>query len=113
MTANERRFVPRYKLRIPLTFRVLGELAAETQAIECLNVSVRGVYSKSNLPLKVGTPLEITMRMPREVTGKVSPELSCRSRVVRIDTRNASQRAVGVGVEILYCEKVTVYETLA
>ena len=70
MKDPERRRLTRYNLRTPLRFRALG-VAADTSEhfTEALNVSRGGFFFASSAPLRVGMQLEVTLRMPIEVTG--------------------------------------------
>ena len=102
MKAGERRFTPRYPLKIPLTIQMLGAAQAAAQSAETANISYRGVYFASERRFDVGTPLQIALRMPEEVTGRVSQEWNCRGRVVRVDAD--SDRRSLIGVEIQYYE---------
>ena len=104
MRSNERRFNTRYnKLKIPLRISPLGPQAPAHQ-VESADVSARGFYFESKLPFAVGTPLQITFRMPQEVAGRFSPEWICRGRVVRVNAAAESCGVAGVGVEIQYYE---------
>jgi PilZ domain len=104
MKADERRYTPRYKLKIPLIVQLLGASMAPAQSFESANVSARGVYFASDLPFQIGTPLQISFRMPEEVTGRISPEWNCRGRVVRIDAGAEPSGMAGIGVELQYYE---------
>jgi len=97
----ERRVVPRYTVKIPLRFRAVG-LIEETgdELTESLNISRRGVYFASQARLKVGTPIEITLRMPREVTGTETIEARCFGRVIHLQTGLYADGRTCYGVEI-------------
>lgn len=100
MKADERRLSPRYKLKIPLRIQPVDEPRAPEQSAESSDVSARGIYFVSELPFQVGTPLQIVLRMPQEVTGKFSAEWNCRGRVVRTDSGIEPGGKPGIGVEI-------------
>jgi hypothetical protein len=102
MKAGERRFTPRYPLKIPLTIQMLGAGQAATQSAESANISFRGVYFASAFRFEVGTPLQIAFRMPEEVSGRVSQEWNCRGRVVRVEAD--SECRILIGFEIQYYE---------
>jgi hypothetical protein len=104
MKADERRFTPRYKLKVPIEVRQLSGAVTAPQSVESANVSARGIYFASVFPFQVGTPLQISIRMPEEITGRVSPEWNCRARVVRIDSGVEQSGMTGIGVEIHYYE---------
>jgi|ERR1700676_1861999 hypothetical protein len=102
MKAGERRFTPRYPLKIPLTIQLLGTAQAAAQSAETSNISFRGVYFVSKCRFEVGAPLQIALRMPEEVSGRVSQEWNCRGRVVRVEADFDCRTSIGV--EIQYYE---------
>jgi hypothetical protein len=99
--ASERRQLTRYSLRTPLRFRALG-LASDNSVhfTEALNVSRGGFYFASSAPLQVGTPLEVMLRMPQEVTGSAPQETSCLARIVHARKEPFSDGRIGFGAEI-------------
>ncbi|HEY8715489.1 MAG TPA: PilZ domain-containing protein [Candidatus Acidoferrum sp.] len=101
MKASERRQLTRYNLRTPLRFRALG-LASDSTVhfTEALNVSRGGFYFASSAPLQVGTPLEVTLRMPKEVTGSASQETNCQARIVHARKEPFGDGRMGFGAEI-------------
>jgi hypothetical protein len=104
MRVDERRYTPRYNLKIPLKIKPLGASKVPAQSVESANVSARGIYFASALPFQIGASLQISFRMPEEVTGKISPEWNCRGRVVRVDASTQPSGMAGIGVEIQYYE---------
>jgi len=108
MSESDRRLAPRYNLKIPLRIQPIGEPKAAERAADSEDVSTRGIYFLSDLSFPVGTPLQIKLRMPPEVTGKTSREWNCTGRVVR--TSAAGDSKAGIAVEI---QDYEVYETPA
>jgi len=106
MKADERRYTPRFKLCIPLRIRGIGSLAAPAQTAESSDISGRGVYFSTDLPLDVGSHLEVFLRMPEEIAGKLQPEWCCTCRVVRVDRCVLPSPMAGIGVEIQYYEEL-------
>jgi hypothetical protein len=104
MKANERRYTPRFKLNIPLRARSVSIPESLPQSVECFDISERGLYFSTDLPLHVGSPVQMFFRMPEEVAGKLSPEWCCTCRVVRVDPSVPLSAVFGVGVEIQYYE---------
>lgn len=102
MNANERRFNPRCRLKIPLRVQPVEIYPAPPELAESMDVSARGVYFETSLPLHVGAPLRVLLRMPEEITGKRLPEWDCRARVVRVDDVAGRNGRYGIGVEIQY-----------
>ena len=83
MSSSERRIDPRVNIRVPLRFRALNNPGSTEQTAESENISQRGMYFMTHVPLKVGTPVEVSLRMPhgagrksverREVRGARGP----------------------------------------
>jgi hypothetical protein len=101
MASSERRQVSRYNIRIPLRFRAVN-LAADMSEhfTEALNVSRGGFYFASSAPLQVGVPIEVTLRMPAEVTGSKPEETRCTARVVHVRNEPYGDGRIGFGAEI-------------
>src|SRR5277367_5528730 len=82
MTGAERRQMSRHSLRTPLRFRSTGVAADKTDHFtEALNISRGGFYFASSAPLQVGVPIEVTLRIPGEITGSQTEEMHCTARV--------------------------------
>jgi hypothetical protein len=79
----EKRTNPRQSLQIPLRFRNVEvgsdepELASETS-----NISCSGLFMRSPLPLRVGTPLSMILRLPSYLSGNPRTDVQCTGRVV-------------------------------
>ena len=98
---SERRQVSRYSMRTPLRFRAMGVAADRTEHFtEALNVSRGGFFFASSAPLQVGMPLEVTLRMPKEVTGTAEQETNCTARVVHARSEPYGDGRIGFGAEI-------------
>jgi len=97
----ERRRLTRYNLRTRLRFRALG-VAADTSEhfTEALNVSRGGFFFASSAPLRVGMRLEVTLRMPVEVSGTMTQELNRTARVTHARSEPFSDGRIGFGAEI-------------
>jgi hypothetical protein len=102
MTAAERRQLARHKVRTPLRFRATGVAADKSDHFtEALNVSRGGFYFASSAPLQVGMPIEVSVRMPKEITGSQPEELSCTARVVHVRNEAYGDGRIGFGAEIV------------
>ena len=102
MSAKDRRFTPRHKLQIPLVILPLAGSNASPQATESADVSIRGFYFSSEESLEIGTPVKVLLRMPEQITGRLSPKWSCMGRVVRVDPAGGPNGRRGIGIEIHY-----------
>jgi hypothetical protein len=99
--APERRQLTRYNLRTPLRFRALGVAVDSSEHFtEALNVSRGGFFFASSAPLQIGMPLEVTLRMPKEITGTAAQETNCTARVVHARSEPFGDGRIGFGAEI-------------
>jgi hypothetical protein len=103
----ERRFTLRMDLHLPIQFRpVLNSTVAEENA-QSLNISRRGVYLSTSLPVTMGMPVELQFTMPEEISGKPERAWRCVGRVVRIDKHGRLWGRRGVGIQFDYYELVS------
>jgi hypothetical protein len=101
MKVSERRQLTRYNLRTPLRFRAVGLSSDRTEHFtEALNVSRGGFFFVSSAALQIGMPIEATLRMPIEVTGKEAEETRCTARVVHVRNEPYGDGRIGFGAEI-------------
>ena len=100
MSFSERRVDTRVNIRVPLRFRALNIPDSAEQDAESENISQRGIYFETDVPLKVGTPLEVSLRMPRELSGKSSADVSCVARVVHVHPKPLAGGKAGIGLHI-------------
>jgi hypothetical protein len=111
MQAAERRQLSRYSLRTPLRFRSTGVAADKSEHFtEALNISRGGFYFASSAPLQVGMPIEVTLRMPAEVTGTHTEEMQCTARVVHVKNEAYADGRIGFGAEIVRFNSVPTAE---
>jgi hypothetical protein len=98
MNIFERRYSPRYKLRVPLKFHSL-DFSEDPQEfeVETSNISRTGLFFISRTPLRVGTSIHLSLRLPMEVSGGSPKDVECLGHVVR--RQIYSDGAVGYGVQ--------------
>jgi hypothetical protein len=114
MSSSERRIDTRVNVCVPLRFRVLNNPGSTEQTAHSENISQRGLYFMTNVPLKVGTPVEVSMRMPQEIAGQVVSDVKCVARVVHVKPNAAPGGLSGIGVHIeRYEAKASVRERWA
>src|SRR5713226_2902386 len=104
---------PRYLIRIPLRFRLLASPEMPDQIAESMNLSARGVSFATRFPLAVGTPIQLYLKVPEEVTGRPSSEWCCRGQVIHARPIESNPGTQLVGVTIVYYELVDVAERRA
>jgi len=101
MQKEDRRVLPRYQVHIPPRFHAIGLIEETAEELtESLNISRRGVYFASQARLRVGTPVELTLRMPREVTGTEAIEARCFGRIIHLQAGLYADGRTCYGVEI-------------
>jgi hypothetical protein len=82
-TKTDRRSARRLVLRIPLRL-CIWQSAGPEQRAESIDLSERGVLLVTNSALRVGTEIELHLKIPAEVTGEPKIEWRCKGRVVHI-----------------------------
>jgi hypothetical protein len=100
MNSRERRSDTHVHIRVPFRFRALNSPDALEQNAESENISQRRILFETALSLKVGTPLEVPLKMPREMAGKYSSDVRCVARVVHIQPNAFLGGKAGIGVHI-------------
>jgi hypothetical protein len=106
MTRNDRRRTARFDMEIPLAIRTVGSPDEPARMALSSNISASGLYVATDLPLKKDAPVEISMRMPEQVTGKPAREWRCVGRVVRVEPFDLRHAKPCVGVEFQYYEVI-------
>ena len=100
MSSSERRIDTRVNIRVPLRFRALNNPGATEQTAESENISQRGLYFLTEIPLRIGTPVEVSLRMPPEFAGKAESDVKCVARVVHVCPSSAPGGMSGIGLHI-------------
>ena len=100
MSSSERRLDTRVNICVPLRFRALNNPGSTEQSAESENISQRGMYFLTNVPLKIGTPVEVSLRMPQELAGRVASDVKCVARVVHVKPSSAPGGRMGIGLHI-------------
>ncbi len=95
---SDRRVSPRHNFKLPLRVRILKSAIAE-QRTESENLSGGGIYFPTNSPLRVGTAVQVLLKMPEEITGEPTNEWLCSGHVVRIEASDSPRGKLGVGVQ--------------
>ncbi len=108
MSAKEpdRRFTPRMDLHLPIHFRPVSNSAGPHEESQSLNISRRGVYISTSLPVTMGTAVEMQFTMPEEISGKPERAWRCVGRIVRVDKRGRLWGRRGIGIQFDYYELV-------
>jgi hypothetical protein len=99
----DRRLSLRHILKTPLRVRVHRSDIAERTA-ESENLSQRGVFFSTDLPLTEGALLDLLVEMPEQVTGTPASQWLCMGHVVRVVPSASPPGARGVGVQFDFYE---------
>jgi hypothetical protein len=96
---KERRTTRRFMMKLPLTVRwmdnsVVGEVATESR-----EVSSRGLYFYLPKGLKSGSPVEIVMTLPHELTQAGPVRVRCLGRILRADTPMQGEFGIAAAIE--------------
>ena len=83
MALKERRATRRFLMRLPLTVRWTDESVVGEAATESREVSSRGLFFHLPKGLKSGSPVEIVMTLPHELTQAGPVRVRCLGRVLR------------------------------
>ena len=71
------------------------------------DLSARGAFLYTDCSVTVGAAVEVTLRMPSEITLAESMRLRCRGRVLRIVHPDSVKNKVGLAVELCAYEYLT------
>jgi hypothetical protein len=100
MNSRERRIDTRVNVSLPLRFRVLNSPNSQEQTAESINISQRGILFATSVPLLVGTPLEVSLKMPRELRTLSAGDVKCVGRVVHVQPNAFLGGKAGIGLHI-------------
>jgi Tfp pilus assembly protein PilZ len=100
---SDRRLSRRHALKTGLRVRVRRSDTAERRE-ESENLSQRGVFFSTDLPLSKGAALDLLVEMPEEITGVPAAQWLCTGHVVRVVPGTSPRGAHGVGVQFDFYE---------
>ena len=72
------------------------------QRAESVNLSESGALFNTNLPMTIGSEIEILLKMPEEISRKPTTEWPCAGHIVRLQPGGGPLGTMGVGVEFDY-----------
>lgn len=99
MSLKERRASRRFLMRLPLTVRWTDENVIGEADTESREVSSRGLYFRLPKGLKSGSPVEIVMTLPNELTQAGPVRVRCLGRVLRSSPENSGEVGVAAAIE--------------
>jgi hypothetical protein len=105
MGTSERRITPRFNLDIQLSFYRAATSADGEQHAKAIDISTRGVYFATSLPMRVGEAVVVVVEIPKQVTGTNGISRRFAGRVTHIESKDMPEGLAGIGVELLYYER--------
>lgn len=106
MATPEHRITPRFQLHAPMSFCRTKTLSHDEYKASTINISIRGVYFATQVLLQVGESVEILLGMPKRVAGVKAGIRRFLGRVTHIEPIDALPGLSGIGVHLLYFERV-------
>jgi hypothetical protein len=100
MQLSDRRHRPRFGLKVPFEIRAIDQVTTTAQLAESLDISASGLYFATELPMNVGTRIELFIQMPSEIAGNSAPKRRCMGRIVRLHAASPTDAHGGNGLEI-------------
>ena len=99
MSLKERRVSRRFLMRLPLTVRWTDENVVGEADTESREVSSRGLYFHLPKGLRSGSPVEIVMTLPHELTQAGPVRVRCLGRVLRSSQDTSGLMGVAAAIE--------------
>jgi hypothetical protein len=99
---SERRGSLRYKLQAPMAFHRLGQLFDGERIVRSIDMSTGGVRF-TGVRVTVGERVELSILVPKQITGNKEKYRRFTGRVAHVDSRKQNGYA-RVGVQWLYYE---------
>ena len=99
MAATDRRSTQRFQMKLPLTVRWTAGAAIGETSTESRDVSSRGVYFYLAKDVKEGSPVEILLTLPNEITLAGPVRVRCLGRVQRTEMRGEGSVGVVAAIE--------------
>ncbi len=99
MAYPERRTAQRFRIKLPMTVRWTNGSAVGEARTESRDVSSRGVYFSLPKDVKNGSPVEIVLTLPHEITLAGPVRVRCLGRVNRSEEEDKEGQS-GIVAEI-------------
>jgi hypothetical protein len=95
----ERRTAQRFHIKLPMTVRWTSESAVGEARTESKDVSSRGVYFFLPKDVKNGSPVEIVLTLPHEITLAGPVRVRCLGRVQRSEEEDEGRQGIVAEIE--------------
>ncbi len=96
---EERRQAQRFQIKLPLTVRWTSGSAIGEAATESKDVSSRGVYFSLPKEVRQGSPVEILLTLPHEITLAGPVKVRCLGRIQRTAGEESGKIGVVAAIE--------------
>ena len=96
---QERRTAQRFRIKLPMTVRWTSDMAVGEALTESKDVSSRGVYFFLPKQVKSGSPVEIILTLPHEITLAGPVRVRCLGRVHRSEDDSLGRSGVVAEIE--------------
>ncbi len=98
---GERRRARRYEVALPLQVFTSRHKPAEFYTAQLRDISRTGLYFHSNVPVEMGTPMELTFALPGEKERGTSVLVRASAKVLRVNIVDTDSTAIyGVAASI-------------
>jgi len=108
MSVSERRMARRLVLNLPLLLQPIKTPSLAAREVNAVNISTRGVYFSTDLPLAQGHLVQVHLQMPKEISGNVVSKRSFTGRVAHVNPKEFPNGMSGVGVQFLYYGEIAI-----
>jgi len=98
ISRSDRRIAARHKYKVPVRFHV-WKSPTPKQTAKAENLSEGGIFFATDSVLRVGTVIELSVKMPEAITGEPTTEWICSGHVVRVEPIKSPWGKLGVGVQ--------------
>ena len=99
MSDTERRLTQRFRIKLPLVVRWTTGSAVGEAATESQDVSSRGVHFMLPKEVKQGSPVEILLTLPHEITLAGPVRVRCLGRVQRSQIDDTGKVGIVAAIE--------------
>ena len=99
MAYPERRTAQRFRIKLPMTVRWTNGSAVGEARTESKDVSSRGVYFFLPKDVKSGSPVEIVLTLPHEITLAGPVRVRCLGRVSRSEGEDEGRSGIVAEIE--------------
>lgn len=94
---NDRRTARRFHMALPLQVRITNNGNNPEKPAQTRDVSFRGVYFLTDLPVETGSTLELVLTLPQQITLAGDVRIRCFGSVLRVEEHEDS---LGVAARI-------------